>query len=230
MKNFDSIANLFATAEANAKIQEEKNLQDNLYDTIFDLKDNFRMEMNASANCIRFIQYKKPNQQKAMQLQSQIDSLKQEYNQLISTISYRDEQAVLMNKEIKKLEYLAKQALADERYSGWYLKPTKKEFTEAELQTIAWIIFSKSKRGMYSVLYRLWACIVIDGEYKQADLEKIPACINLHCEGRVENILANQLSSEKSQQAKLEREASHDSFDSSDDGYIDYYDMLENSY
>ena len=225
MKNLNAIANLFAEAQSAQQVIEEKNLQDNIFEVIVDLKENFRAEINASANIIRFIQYKKPNEQKACELQAQIDSLKQEYNQLISKISFRDEQAVLMNREIKRLEYMCKQALASERYSGWYLKPTKSEFTEADLQTIASVIFAPwRKTSLYSVLYRMWAVIVIDGEYKQADPETIPACINLNCEGRVENALANQLSSEKSQQAKLEREASHDSFDSSDDSYIDLFD------
>lgn len=65
MKNFDNIANLFNQASKAKENIEATNLANNLYDTIVEVKGDFRVEMNSSANRIRFIQYKEPNTQLA---------------------------------------------------------------------------------------------------------------------------------------------------------------------
>jgi hypothetical protein len=65
MKNFDNIANLFNQASKAKENIEATNLANNLYDTIVEVKGDFRAEMNSSANRIRFIQYKEPNTQLA---------------------------------------------------------------------------------------------------------------------------------------------------------------------
>jgi len=187
MKNFQNISNLFNQASEAKRIAEEKKASDNLFDTIFEVEWDFRAEMNVSASKIRFIQYKEPDTKRASEISAEIHSLEQEYLELCSKISYKDENAVKMAYDIKKKKYALKQALADERYVGWYITPAGKEFTETELSIIAQTLYQPGKKtSLFSFLYRLGAPLVINWEYVQEDLDKIPN-INLHCEQRVED-------------------------------------------
>lgn len=189
-----NFANIFNSAKAVKETAEKTYQQEHSFNILLDVEDEFRIEMNQASNRIRFIKYKEPNTQKATELDLELDSLKREYQTQSETLSEDDEQLKLLSYQIKKVSYQAKLALATEMYSGWYLKPKANMFSEEDIQTLASIVYQPGKKvSLYSILYRLGAPLVINGSFKQIDIEKIPVNLCINCEQRVADAQDKQL-------------------------------------
>ena len=143
---------------------------------------NFQLEVNGIGT-LRFVKHQTPEQIKShsqliASLNAEVDSLRAEVAILEQTLQPRDQEIKLKRREIYGKEFYINQLQAERRTTPYKIENFgnigTKEF-DRKIEKLFSIIFEAGRKPtLYSVLYRLWTALCINGDIKQGDISLVP--------------------------------------------------------